>query len=142
LGAALALGGFDFTEIGEVRAQIRDGDVAATKKASFARPSSAGAGKLERIATTATYRADAVLRRTPSLQAHPLTRGAMAILNPEDGLALGLGQGAKASVGGVSLPVELSARVPRGAVWIEAGYAATATLPPYGSAIEISKGAV
>jgi len=82
-----------------------------------------------------------VLRRTPSLQAHPLTRGAMAALNPEDGLALGLGQGAKANVGGVVLPVELSARVPRGAVWIEAGYAQTAMLPPYGSAIEVSKGA-
>jgi len=146
LGSALSLGGFDFTEIGEVRAQIDAGTSAQThaKSANFALASQASSstGKtFERITTTAIYRADAVLRRTPSLQAHPLTRGAMAALNPEDGLALGLGQGAKANVGGVVLPVELSARVPRGAVWIEAGYAQTAMLPPYGSAIEVSKGA-
>jgi NADH-quinone oxidoreductase subunit G len=101
---------------------------------------SATSGKsFERIATTAIYRADAVLRRTPSLQAHPLTRGALATLNPEDGLALGLGNGARARVGGITLRVELSRRVPRGSVWIEHGYAETATLPPHGAAIEIAR---
>jgi hypothetical protein len=29
--------------------------------------------------------------------------------------------------------------VPRGTVWIESGYAETATLPPYGAAIDIMK---
>ena len=87
----------------------------------------------------AIYRADAVLRRTPSLQAHPLTRGALATLNPEDGLALGLGHGAIARFAGIVLPVEMNKRVPRGAVWIEAGYAETATLPPNGSVIEIAR---
>jgi NADH-quinone oxidoreductase subunit G len=80
-----------------------------------------------------------VLRRTPSLQAHPLTRGARATLNPEDALALGLGSGANARVGNATLPVDVSRRVPKGAVWIEAGYAETATLPPYGAALDITK---
>ncbi len=97
------------------------------------------ARRCERIATTAIYRADAVLRRTPALQAHPLTRGALATLNPEDALALGLGHGAKARVAGVDVAVEISRNVPRGAVWIEAGYAETATLPPYGAAVDIAR---
>ena len=144
LGAALALGGFEFTEIGEVREQISKasgstGIGARSGFASAARESSAAGNSLERVATTAIYRIDAVLRRTPSLQAHPLTRGALATLNPEDGLALGLGHGAKARIGGVTLSVELSRRVPRGAVWIESGYAETATLPPNGSPVEIAR---
>ncbi len=102
-------------------------------------PKSRDGTSFERIATTAIYRADSVLRRTPALQAHPLTRGPLAVLHPEDGLALGLGHGANASIGGSILRVELSKRVPRGAVWIEAGYADTALLPPYGAALEITK---
>jgi NADH-quinone oxidoreductase subunit G len=149
LGAALALPGFEFTEIAEVRAAIVDASKgtkpnteAKNGMASVAAGASTKPGNgrtFERIATTAIYRADSVLRRTPSLQAHPLTHGALAVVNPEDGLALGLGHGATARVAGVALPVELSKRVPRGTVWIESGYAETATLPPYGAAIDIMK---
>jgi NADH-quinone oxidoreductase subunit G len=149
LGAALALPGFEFTEIAEVRAAIADARNAAKARANANKgmapaaanaPAKAADGRtFERIATTAIYRSDSVLRRTPSLQAHPLTRGALAVMNPEDALALGLGHGSTARVAGVALPVELSRRVPRGAVWIEAGYAETATLPPYGAALDIMK---
>jgi NADH-quinone oxidoreductase subunit G len=145
LGAALALSGFDFTEIAEVRAQIASRDSSADKAASrlaskaTSTMTATGGTTFERIATTAIYRADAVLRRSAGLQAHPLTRGSLAILNPEDGLALGLGQGAKARVAGAVLPVELGTCVPRGAVWIEAGYAETAMLPPHGSAVDIER---
>jgi len=145
LGSALALDGFEFTEIAEVRARIAAGGSPAGKgvpssASKGASPAGASSAKsFERIATTAIYRADAVLRRTAALQAHPLTRGARATLNPEDGLALGLGQGAKARIAGAVLPVDLSTRVPRGAVWIEAGYAETATLPPHGSAVDIER---
>ena len=145
LGAALSIGGFEFTDIEEVRAQIsKNGDasrrnaIAATRANTSTRSAKTG-DSFERIATTAIYRADAVLRRTPSLQAHPLTHGALATLNPEDALALGLGHGAKARVANIVLPIEISTRVPRGAVWIEAGYAETSTLPPHGSAIEIAR---
>jgi NADH-quinone oxidoreductase subunit G len=145
LGAALSIGGFEFTEIAEVRAQIGTRENASRKNArpvagADASVNAASDGKsFERIATTAIYRADAVLRRTPSLQAHPLTRGALATLNPEDGLALGLGHGAKARVADVLLPIELSKRVPRGTVWIEAGYAETAALPPNATSIVIAR---
>ncbi|HEY6893131.1 MAG TPA: NADH-quinone oxidoreductase subunit NuoG, partial [Rhodanobacteraceae bacterium] len=141
LGAALALGGFEFTEIAEVRAEIaKDHGLAKpAQKRGLAKSEARASGGFERIATTAIYRGDAVLRRTPALQAHPLTRGAYATLNPEDALALGLGSGANARIGNATLPVEISRRVPKGAVWIEAGYAETATLPPYGATLDITK---
>jgi NADH-quinone oxidoreductase subunit G len=145
LGSALALDGFGFTGIDEVRAEItKDWDsTREPAKSGFAstaaRENAASGTALQRIASTAIYRADAVLRRTPALQAHPLTRGAVATLNPEDALALGLGHGAKARVAAMTLRVEISRKVPRGAVWIEAGYAETATLPPYGAAVEIAR---
>ena len=141
LGAALALNGFEFTEIAEVRSEIAKdhGIEKIVQNGAIAKTEAATGGKFERIATTAIYRGDSVLRRTPSLQAHPLTRGARATLNPEDALALGLGHGANARVGNVTLPVDISRRVPKGAVWIEAGYAETATLPPYGAALDITR---
>jgi NADH-quinone oxidoreductase subunit G len=148
VGAALSLGGFEFTEIAEVRKQISDTGHSANARGGMAAVASnassandTGVKTFERIATTAIYRTDAILRRTPALQAHPLTRGPLATLNSEDALALGLGHGAKARFGGTMLRVELSTRVPRGAVWIEAGYAETATLPPYGASVEIARGA-
>ncbi len=141
LGAALALKGFEFTEVAEVRAEIAKdhGTAKIARNGAIAKAQAASGGKFERVATTAIYRADAVLRRTPSLQAHPLTRGARATLNPEDALALGVGHGASVRVGNVTLPVEISRRVPKGAAWIEAGYAETATLPPHGALLDIAK---
>jgi NADH-quinone oxidoreductase subunit G len=150
LGAALSVPGFDFTTIDEVRAQIASATSevssgktgttsASTTWQSTGAMNASGAQSLERIATTAIYRADAVLRHTPALQAHPSTRGALAVMNPEDALALGLGQGASARFAGVALPVALSTRVPRGAVWIEAGYGETAKLPAYGASVDIAR---
>ncbi|HJT99347.1 MAG TPA: molybdopterin dinucleotide binding domain-containing protein, partial [Rhodanobacteraceae bacterium] len=133
--------GFGFTEIAEVRAEIAadHGIAQSAPKRGIASVETASGRGLERIATTAIYRADAVLRRTPSLQSHPLTRGACATLNPEDALAHGLGHGANARIGDATLRIEISRRVPKGAVWIEAGYAQSATLPPYGATLEITK---
>jgi NADH-quinone oxidoreductase subunit G len=151
LGSALALDGFGFTEMAEVRAQIaaRSGAVASDVSNASAPllpdlqnvkgDVAPAQGQLVRIATTAIYGGDAVLRRSAALQAHPLARAAAVVLHPEDALALGFGQGANARVGGVSLAVEISTRVPRGAAWIEGGHAATATLPPYGAALDITK---
>jgi NADH-quinone oxidoreductase subunit G len=106
---------------------------------AFDVPASGGPGRFDRIATTAIYRADAVLRRSPALQAHPLSRAACVVLHPEDALALGLGHGSAARVHGTMLPVEISLRVPRGAAWIEAGHAAVAALPPHGAPLDIVK---
>ena len=168
LGSALALDGFGFTAIDEVRAasgvagtpslgedasphplghlesgfasdlppalRAQRGDDAGT---SAATPSSERS--LLRIATTGIYATDAVLRRSPALQAHPLAQRACVVLNPQDGLALGLAHGATASVSGVVLAVELSMRVPRGGAWIEGGHAATAAVPPCGAELDIAK---
>lgn len=148
LGSALSLEGFGFTEIAEVRAQIGAGQIASAADASPILDADIAKaplhtihndGALHRIATVPVYAGDAVLRRAAALQAHPLSRPALAVLHPEDGLALGIGHGASARISGVVLPVELSTRVPRGAAWIEAGHAATATLPPYGAALDIVK---
>jgi NADH-quinone oxidoreductase subunit G len=142
LGAALSLPGFDFMGIEELRERHGQGmEVPPASQANNASdaPASAGPGRFDRIATTSIYRADAVLRRSPALQAHPLNRAACVTLHPEDALALGLGHGSAARVNGIELPVELSPRVPRGAAWIEAGHAATAALPPHGAALDIVK---
>ncbi len=139
LGAVLGLPHFDFTQMHELRAQMAKADApmgAATGRIADATIASA---KFTRVATTAIYRADAVLRRAPALQAHPLSRPACVTLHPEDALALGLSLGANANVSGVVLPVEVSIRVPRGAAWIEAGHAATRALPPHGAALDIAK---
>ncbi len=139
LGSALALDGFGFTEIDEVRAQMA-ATAATPPAASSQLAARASIGNaFSRITTTAIYRTDAVLRRSPALQAHPLSRAACVTLHPEDALALGLGHGASAKVSGVELPVELSTRVPRGGAWIEAGHSATSSLPPYGAALDIVK---
>ena len=142
LGSALALDGFGFTEINEVRAQMAATTPAGAKPATRAQDSitaPAAATGFVRIATTAIYSTDAVVRRSPALQAHPLARAACVTLHPEDALALGIGHGAHARVSGVSLPVELSVRVPRGGAWIEAGHGATATLPTCGAPLDIVK---
>ncbi|MEP6511552.1 MAG: NADH-quinone oxidoreductase subunit NuoG [Dokdonella sp.] len=164
LGAALALDGFEFIEIGEVRAQLEQVSVVASGEQSPPHPmgrlelrfatelaqslrepgrpaadAATGTMPLARIATLGIYSGDAVLRRSPPLQAHPLARGACVALNPEDALALGLAHAAQARVNDIVLPVEINRRVPRGGAWIEAGHAATALLPPHGATLDIVK---
>ena len=140
LGSALALDGFGFTEIGEVRAQMGKAQTATPSRDAEPRtPSASSPYTFERIATTAIYRADAVLRRSPALNAHPLTRGAMAVLNPADAGKLGLQDGDRVRVEDTLLPAAIDAAVPEGAVWIEAGYAEVAALPGHGSALTIAR---
>ena len=102
-------------------------------------PKAGAQGAFERIATTAIYRGDAVLRRSPALNAHPLTQGALVSLNPADAARLGLAHGDKAHVETTLLDVYLDSAVPLGAAWIEAGYPAVAALPANGSALKIAR---
>jgi len=140
LGAALSIPGFEFTAIDDVRTQMAaDGASPATATNALRPRIEPAHGRLVRIATTAIYASDAVVRRSPALQAHPLARPACVTLHPEDALALGLGAGATARVSGVELPVELSTRVPRGGAWIEAGLKGSAHLPPHGASLDITK---
>ncbi|HET7777439.1 MAG TPA: NADH-quinone oxidoreductase subunit NuoG [Rudaea sp.] len=145
LGAQLGLDGFAFTELAELRAELQ-GALAAkfnlpkNPRAASAPPAGSG---LVRVATVPLYRSDAVVRRSPALQAHPLTGKAAVGLNPEDALALGLANDASASVKSgdveVVLPVVITRAVPRGAVWIESTWSETRALPPTGAALTVAR---
>jgi NADH-quinone oxidoreductase subunit G len=130
LGGQLGLPGFEFVDLAGLRASI----VAqpAVSGSGIAAMAGAGVQGLERIVTTPIYRVDGVLRRSPALQAHPLTHAAVATLHPDDARAAGLAAGAMAKVsdanGTATLPVEISARIAKGAVWIESCHGATAPL--------------
>ena len=138
LGGQLGLTGFEFVDLAGLRAGIVEKEVAsgngvsAVANANGQGPSTGLRTGFERIDTTPIYRADSVLRRSPALQAHPLTRAACVTLHPDDAQAIGVSQGAMANVsdanGTSTLPVVISARVAKGAVWIESCHGATAPL--------------
>jgi NADH-quinone oxidoreductase subunit G len=157
LGALMGLPGFDFTEVDELRAQMK-GALASTQVATVSAnptltptPLPGGEGlipgegprTLVRVSTVPVYRSDAVVRRAPALQAHPLTGTAAVGLHPEDALALGLANGAQATISGAGaetqLPVIVSRAVPRGAAWVESTWSETRALPPTGAALTVAR---
>ncbi len=101
-----------------------------------------GSQQLVRLVTIPIYRVDAVVRRASPLQQHPLNRAPALRLNADDADALQLSNGARATINGVELPVVIDNAVPRSCAWIEAAHEATAMLPPYGSALNITKATV
>jgi NADH-quinone oxidoreductase subunit G len=129
----LGLQGFSFTDLQGLRAGLSGNAAPRTTRKGLAAGAKRGEG-LERVTSTPIYRADAVLRRSGALNAHPLTFGARIVLHPDDASARGLVEGAVAKVGDgtgtAALPVLISKRVALGAAWIESGYAATAPLSP------------
>ncbi len=151
LGAALGLPGFDFTEFSQLHAMTQPSLVGRSTNAPSAKLASVPVqpsalspqASLMRIATVPIYRSDAVVRRAPALQAHPLTGHAAVGLNPEDALALGLANGAAAKVSAgdaqTVLPVIVTRAVPRGAAWIESTWSETRALPPTGAALTVAR---
>ncbi|MGB4858854.1 MAG: NADH-quinone oxidoreductase subunit NuoG [Dokdonella sp.] len=137
LGGAMDSDGFDFNDIAELRAGITTCDPQAATVQLAERAHKVDG--LVRISSTASYRADAVLRRSPALNDHPIARGACVTLHPEDGAALGLTNGGTKHIEGQKLAVVLSSEVPRGGVWIESGYEQTDALPPCGEAIAMTE---
>jgi NADH-quinone oxidoreductase subunit G len=133
---AMNLPGFDFTDLAGLRALPKRAPVAVARGAA-ATPAAGASESLERIAATAIYRADAVLRRAPALNAHPLTAGPRVLLHPADAAARNLEAGMMAKVadgrGTATLPVALSKRVARGCAFIERGYDASAPLATAGN---------
>ncbi|WP_313460790.1 NADH-quinone oxidoreductase subunit NuoG [Stenotrophomonas sp.] len=128
LGGELALAGFDFTDLGGLRASLSP--VTVNVSASAATPVT-GEG-LEVASTAAIYRTDAVVRRAQALQSHPLNNAPRIVLNADDAARLQLVEGQMAKVGTdagkATLPVVVDARVAAGSVWIESGHGATAPL--------------
>jgi NADH-quinone oxidoreductase subunit G len=149
LGAQLGLEDFGFTEFGEVhakvKAQLEEKSLAAKSDAKPSQRPDAnrGQGSFVRVATVPIYRADAVVRRSKSLQSHPLTGHAAVGLHPEDALALGISGDAQAKVSAgdaeVTLPVIVTRAVPRGSAWIESTWSQTKSLPPSGSIVTVTR---
>jgi NADH-quinone oxidoreductase subunit G len=135
LGGQMKLPGFEFDDMAGLRDGITEQN-AATTQGLAERKAVQG---LSRLATWPIYRSDAVLRRATALQAHPLNRAPAVRVNAEEAQRQGLAVGHQVKVANVILPLVIDASVPDGAVWIEAAHDQTATLPPYGAAITLSK---
>jgi len=143
LGAALDLPGFEFVDLAGLRASmpaLESAPSLATRGIAVRRPDVEG---FVRIATVPIYRSDAVVRRSPALQATPLARTPRVGLHPGDAQALGVDDGSLLRISDgtaeVILPVERSAAVPHGAAWIESGHPETAALGPSGSRLSLQK---
>jgi len=138
LGEAMGLAGFDHADL----AALRDSTTAQLVLSGQGLSALHLVNGIERLATTPVYRADAQLRRSTALNAHPLTKGQGVELHPEDAMALGLTAGTIAKVadvnGHAALPVRLNPRLAKGTAWIESAYPATAPLATNG-ALTISK---
>jgi NADH-quinone oxidoreductase subunit G len=130
LGGGMNLPGFEFVDLAELRTGIVVNPVVSG--AGIAAVAAAEGQGYERIDTTPIYRLDSVLRRSSALQAHPLTRTACVTMHPDDAKAAGVASGDIAKVsdanGTATLPVEISTRVAKGAMWIESCHGATAPL--------------
>ena len=135
LGGALQLAGFEFDDLAGLREGIVE-RAAAPRSGLAARAAVTG---LTRLATWPIYRTDAVLRRATALNAHPLNRAAAVRLNADEAQRLDLSSGGQVRVADVMLPLVIDAAVPDGTAWIEAAQDLTATLPPYGASITLSK---
>jgi NADH-quinone oxidoreductase subunit G len=140
LGGALGFAGFDFADFAGAHAGVPDcvgkPTVVTAASALAPRPTPIE-GRFTRVATVGIYRTDAVVRRAKALQAHPLNRAPALRICADDARVLGLLEGVKADVDGVTLPVVVDAAVPKGCAWIEAGHAATGSLPPHGAVLTI-----
>ncbi|TKS54242.1 NADH-quinone oxidoreductase subunit NuoG [Luteimonas yindakuii] len=127
LGGELGLDGFEFIDIAPLGASMQPRHVAVQ---SGQAPQVDGG--LELAVAPAIYRSDAMVRRAPALQAHPLTLGPRIVVHPADAGALGVGDGAMARVsnhaGTATLQVTVSDQVAAGTVFVESGYGATAAL--------------
>jgi NADH-quinone oxidoreductase subunit G len=135
LGGSMQLAGFEFDDLAGLRDGITARAVAAVDGLAERKP----AAGLTRLATWPIYRSDAVLRRATALNAHPLNRAPAVRLNADEAQRQGLAEGVQVRIADSTLPVVVDRTVPDGAVWIEAAQDITATLPPYGAAITLSK---
>jgi NADH-quinone oxidoreductase subunit G len=136
LGGLLQFSEFEFEDMAELRAGIGAMGAATSSIGLSNRQPADG---LSRLATWPIYRTDAVLRRATALNAHPLNRAPAVRVSAVDAKRLGLVDGDPVSVEDTVLPLRVDVAVPEGAAWIEAAQDLTATLPPYGAAITLSK---
>ncbi|TAL73876.1 MAG: NADH-quinone oxidoreductase subunit G [Rhodanobacter sp.] len=135
LGGQMQFAGFEFDDI----AGLREGIVQRGAQPDTALATRQPMGALTRLATWPIYRIDAVVRRSKPLNAHSLNRAPAVRLSVAEAARQGVAEGASVRVGDVTLPVVVDANVPDGTAWIEAAQELTATLPPYGAPLTLSK---
>ncbi|MCH8180811.1 MAG: NADH-quinone oxidoreductase subunit G [Proteobacteria bacterium] len=147
LGTMLGLQGFGFETSEEVKAAAL-GDLAAlpaklNNATSAPIAIASGNGSLERLADVPIYSADALVRRSPSLQATADGRAPVASLPQALWAELGLSDGAQVKVsqdgGSAVLPAVLDASLPANVVRVPTGHADTATLGAAFGAIRVEK---
>jgi len=147
LGTMLGLQGFEYETSEEVKARAL-GDLAAlpaklNNATSATINLNASTGGLERLADLPIYSADALVRRSPALQATADAKGPVASLPQALWAELGLAEGAQVKVsqdgGAAVLPAVLDASLPANVVRVPAGTPATATLGASFGAIRVEK---
>ncbi len=141
LGNLLDLGGFDYTDAGEILAELQALSPAELPANRFSLPAVAtrqlAAGGLQRGGDTPLYAADPLVRRAQALQ-QTRDAGTPAIrLHPAEAQRLGLAPNGEALVKQngyqASLPLQLDDSLPEGCAWISTGLAETAGLgQPFG----------
>jgi len=128
LAGELGLPGFDFVDLAGARASLAPRTVNVVAGAA----PDVGSGNLEIATSPGIYRVDAVVRRAPALQSHPLNREPRAYVNAQDAATLGLETGGvgrfAVAAGTAKLPVEVSSKIAPGTVYIEGGHGSTTPL--------------
>lgn len=137
LANELGLGGFDYTNIGQVRKELQaEIEVAEGQALSAEHPDSRaisfdGEG-LERISEVPIYSCDPVVRRAQALQDTKHGAAAIATLNEEDAAQLELHSGDQVRIAGrqgaLVIACEVSAQIPKGCVQLPSGVADTSDL--------------
>jgi len=147
LGSLLSIPGFDFDTSEEVKARAL-GDVTTiparlSNATSVAISVSASSGGLERIADVPIYSADALVRRSASLQATVDAKAPVATLPQALWAELGLSEGAQVKVSQDSasavLPAVLDASLPANVVRVPTGHPDTASLGASFGTIRVEK---
>jgi len=137
LGNLLEVAGFDFESPEAVRAEALPTDVDArlsNATAAELKVPEAGSDDPERLADVPIYFSDAIVRRSPPLQATADARPPRARMNAATAARLAVSGGAKVRVtqgaGSALLELQIDERLAEGVVRVAAGHASTAGLGP------------
>jgi NADH-quinone oxidoreductase subunit G len=144
LGNLLGLSGFEFNDIGEVRAAcLGTGDVASrlsNRLRAEGLPSRAFTPGIQRIADVPMYFTDPLVRRSPPLQETTQARAPKARLNARMMEKLGIRPGQPVLIQGkAKLEAALDAGVPDGCVRVAAAHASTVDVGPMFGTVALEK---
>ena len=138
LANQLALDGFDYNTIADIRQEARTEltPEQALKELRFPQQLETKTVDLIRIAETPMYAIDALVRRAPALQQTLDNPRPAAHMNATEADKLGMNDGDSITVrmteGNTSLPLAVDARIPDGCVYVPVGYVETSSLGAHG----------